>query len=83
MSDLIAEWLDILSDPGHLLAEATFVTAEILLLTPLVRWLHGRWVKRHDQHHHPKSRWHEVADDLHERQLAATQQHGYPRTGFH
>lgn len=45
---MIEETLHIVRDPAHLLAEATFITAEAVILTPIIRW----FVRRHDARKH-------------------------------
>ncbi len=47
---MIEEALHILSDPGHVIAEAVFITIEAAVLSPGIAWL----VRRHDRKHHPK-----------------------------
>ncbi len=44
----LQDYLHIMSEPAHALAEATYVTIEILLARPVVRWM----IRRHDQIHH-------------------------------
>lgn len=42
------DYLQVVADPAHMVAELTFVLAEALILAPLV----AIWVKRHDRVHH-------------------------------
>jgi hypothetical protein len=45
---MIKEYLSIIRDPGHVLAELTFLVAEALILTPVIK----RLIKFHDKKHH-------------------------------
>lgn len=42
------EYIEVVTDPAHMLAELTFAIAEALILAPMVAF----WVKRHDRVHH-------------------------------
>lgn len=48
----MSEYLDILKDPAHVAAEATFVAFEVALLTPVLRWANRRWHRKHDRREH-------------------------------
>jgi hypothetical protein len=45
---MIEEAFSIVSDPGHMLAEAMFVVIEMAILSPLVAW----GVRAHDRRKH-------------------------------
>ena len=45
---MLSEYINILSDPAHVLAEATFIVAEALLIAPVVRYL----IRHHDRKVH-------------------------------
>lgn len=50
VGEVFDEYIHVVSDPAHMLAELTFGLTEALILAPLVAF----WVRRHDrQHHHP------------------------------
>ena len=48
MRSIWPDYLGILSDPAHVMAEATFILIEALILTPVVRYL----IRRHDRKVH-------------------------------
>lgn len=52
METIFTEYLHVISDPAHILAELTFILAESIvigaILTPLIK----RWVRRHDEKEH-------------------------------
>ncbi|MCP4957973.1 MAG: hypothetical protein GY925_01755 [Actinomycetia bacterium] len=43
LRSVFGEYLDVVTDPAHMLAELTFVLVEALILAPIV----GFWVERH------------------------------------
>jgi hypothetical protein len=45
---MIEEAFSILTDPGHVMAEAMFVMIEMIILSPLVAWA----VRVHDRRKH-------------------------------
>lgn len=47
---MITDWWHVVSEPGHILAEATFVAVEILVARPILKL----WLKRHDRTHECK-----------------------------
>ena len=47
-SEVIDEYLHIVGDPAHVMAEFTFITIEALIIAPIVAFL----VARHDRKHH-------------------------------
>lgn len=53
---MLEEAFSIVSDPGHILAEAMFVVIEITILSPIVAW----GVRAHDRRKHP----HENGDTI-------------------
>lgn len=45
MTDVLVEYLQVIRDPAHLLAEATFILVEAAVIRKLFLW----WHKRHDR----------------------------------
>jgi hypothetical protein len=48
LRSVFSEYVQVVTDPAHMLAELTFVLTEALILAPLVAF----WVHRHDRRHH-------------------------------
>lgn len=42
------DFLDVATDPAHLLAEASFELVTGVMLYPIARMIWKRWIKRHD-----------------------------------